>query len=132
MWPAEWAVSHSFWREVATRTVAGILSLVFLGIPGVIYAVSFGALTTEQGWLIGIGLALVVVLIALYLAFLGISQALALRAERRASAQASTRWTPQRIRFIGKLNEILAIVAALVSTALAGTTAFEAFEIFFP
>jgi hypothetical protein len=65
-WPAEWAVDEKFWREVATRTVAGILTLVFLGLPGVIFAMSTGALTAEQGMPIVIGASIIIGFIVLY------------------------------------------------------------------
>lgn len=57
-WPAEWAVERAFWREVAARTLAGILTLVFLGLPGVIYAMAAGVLTVPQVMPIVIGVGI--------------------------------------------------------------------------
>lgn len=64
-WPVEWAVDEKFWREVATRTIAGILTLVFLGLPSIIYLLSTGIMTPNQGIpiLIGVGLLLALLLI---------------------------------------------------------------------
>lgn len=61
-WPAEWAVERAFWREVGTRTISGMLTLIFLGAPVVFYAIWQGTLTPDQGWpiLIAAGLWLLV------------------------------------------------------------------------
>jgi hypothetical protein len=56
-WPAEWAVERGFWREVAARTVAGVLTLVILGVPTLIYASVFGLLKGDQLGPILIGIA---------------------------------------------------------------------------
>jgi hypothetical protein len=59
-WPAEWAVDRGFWREVAARTLAGVLTLVTIGVPSLIYAAASGVLTFDQVGPILIGVALVV------------------------------------------------------------------------
>jgi len=61
-WPAEWAVERAFWREVGTRTIAGILTILILGVPGLIYLLGFGLLTFGQvaPILIGLGLSTLV------------------------------------------------------------------------
>lgn len=57
-WPIEWSRDEKFWREVATRTVAGMLALVFLGAPTLIYLMLAGGLSARVGVpiLIGIGM----------------------------------------------------------------------------
>lgn len=83
-WPAEWAVDEKFWREVATRTIAGILTLVFLGVPGLIYAVSVGALTPDQAAPIWIGIGLFLGVILLYVAAIATIGAVSRSRERAA------------------------------------------------
>lgn len=69
-WPAEWAVERLFWREVATRTVAGVLTLVILGVPTLIYASVFGLLTGDQLGPILIGVILAVLVVVAYIVVL--------------------------------------------------------------
>lgn len=59
-WPAQWGRDERFWREVATRTLAGLLTLILLGGPSIIYLMIAGQLSTEVvvPILIGIGLVL--------------------------------------------------------------------------
>jgi hypothetical protein len=82
-WPAEWAIERAFWREVSSRTIAGVLTLVAVGVPALIYAAASGVLTFDRvaPILIGVGLVLL----------LGIGYVLALRfiarRERRRIAE---------------------------------------------
>lgn len=69
-WPAEWAKEELFWRDVATRTIAGVLTILILAFPGLIYAGIFGLLTPAQVAPILIGIALIAVLITGYLVVL--------------------------------------------------------------
>jgi len=74
-WPAEWAVERLFWREVASRTLAGVFTLVVIGVPALIYAGAGGVLTPDQVWPILIGVALSALVVVIYV--------LVLRAFRR-------------------------------------------------
>ncbi|WP_306901686.1 hypothetical protein [Arthrobacter sp. B1I2] len=69
-WPAEWATERTFWREVAARTIAGVLSLVILAVPGLLYATIFGLLKPETGVPILIGITLFVVALVIYIVVL--------------------------------------------------------------
>lgn len=66
-WPAEWAVERIFWREVAARTLAGVFTLVVIGVPALIYAGITGVLKPAQVWTILIGIALAGVVIVVYI-----------------------------------------------------------------
>jgi len=66
-WPAEWAVERTFWREVAARTLAGVFTLVIIGVPALIYAGITGVLQPAQVWTIIIGIALAGVVIVGYI-----------------------------------------------------------------
>ncbi|PRA82078.1 hypothetical protein [Microbacterium sp. MYb66] len=61
-WPAEWARDEKFWREVATRTIAGALTLILLGVPSLIYLMLAGQLDASVGIPILIGIAMVLVI----------------------------------------------------------------------
>ncbi|MFE4082265.1 hypothetical protein [Paenarthrobacter sp. YIM B13468] len=69
-WPAEWAVERTFWREVGTRTVAGVLTIVILAVPGLIYAAIFGLLTLGQVIQILIGIGVFALILAVYIVVL--------------------------------------------------------------
>lgn len=108
-----------------------MLALVFLGVPGVIYAVSFGALTQEQGWLIGIGLALVLVLVLLYAAFLAVARMISRRAAQRAiERDLDPEQSLLSARRLAVISQLTALLAAGISTALAGSTAFDILRLF--
>ncbi|SIN91269.1 hypothetical protein SAMN05443544_1817 [Agromyces cerinus subsp. cerinus] len=64
-WPAEWAVERAFWREVAARTIAGVLTILIVGVPALIWAALSGVLTWDMvaPALIGFGLFLVVLIV---------------------------------------------------------------------
>lgn len=82
-WPAEWAIERAFWREVAARTLAGVLTLVVIGVPALLYAGASGVLTFDRvaPILIGVGLALLIAVgYVAALAFIG-------RLERRRIAR---------------------------------------------
>lgn len=66
-WPAEWAVERTFWREVGTRTVSGVLTIVILAVPSLIYATFFGLLAPNQVIPILIGIALFAVVLTVYI-----------------------------------------------------------------
>lgn len=66
-WPAEWAVERAFWRDVATRTIAGVLTIILLAVPGLIYAGIYGLLTPAQVAPILIGIACFAAVIMSYL-----------------------------------------------------------------
>lgn len=82
-WPAEWAVEHAFWREVATRTLAGILTLLFLGIPAVLYAWRTETLKDSVAVPIVIGAIIFGGLIILYVIALLIVRAVTFRGTRK-------------------------------------------------
>jgi Mg2+/citrate symporter len=65
-WPAEWAVERAFWREVAARTLAGVFTLVVVGVPALIYAGASGVLDSDQVWTILIGIVLAAVVVVAY------------------------------------------------------------------
>lgn len=65
-WPAEWAVDDKFWREVATRTLAGVLTLLLLGVPVLLYAWSSGTITDATFFPIAIGAGIFVGSIVIY------------------------------------------------------------------
>ena len=79
-WPAEWAVDEKFWREVATRTIAGILTLALLGFPGLVYAMTTGVLTAGQAIPIIIGAGSILVIIGAYAIVQVISRGVAKKA----------------------------------------------------
>lgn len=83
-WPAEWAVERTFWREVGTRTVSGVLTIVILAVPGLIYATVFGLLTLDQVIPIFIGIALFAVVLTAYIFLLRVIR----RSEIKKIAQA--------------------------------------------
>lgn len=66
LWPVEWSTDKKFWREVAARTIAAVLSVCILGLPGLVYAISAGVLTKDVGIPIIIGAAILVGVIAVY------------------------------------------------------------------
>ena len=49
-WPGEWVRDEKFWREVATRTVAGILALAIPGFVAFILLSVAGFLQTPDAW----------------------------------------------------------------------------------
>lgn len=65
-WPAEWWGDEKFWREVATRTVAGVLTLVILGVPSLVYLMGAGQLTLSIGMPILYGILMVAAAIAIW------------------------------------------------------------------
>lgn len=73
-WPAKWAREESFWREVATRTAAGTLALILLGVPTLIVTAATGSLTGEVLWTIVVGVCLTVLLVLLWLLLWGIDR----------------------------------------------------------
>lgn len=66
-WPAEWANERTFWREVAARTIAGVLTIVILAVPGLVYATIFGLLRLDSVLPILIGIALFIVVLIVYI-----------------------------------------------------------------
>jgi len=83
-WPAEWSVERAFWREVATRTIAGVLTVIILSVPGLLYALGFGILALGQVLPILIGISLFLVISATYVVVLRAIR----RSERRKFARA--------------------------------------------
>ncbi|WP_146082374.1 hypothetical protein [Rathayibacter sp. AY1C5] len=57
-WPAIWWRDQAFWREVATRTVAGTAAIVIVGSPVLIYAWINDLLPGDQVWAIVIGVSM--------------------------------------------------------------------------
>ncbi len=83
-WPAIWARDEKFWREVATRTIAGALALVLLSGPSVIYLMIAGQLSASVVFPILIGLAFVVLAIFIWWIVRSIGRMVERRGLRRA------------------------------------------------
>jgi len=83
-WPAEWAIERTFWSEVATRTVAGVLTIVLMAVPGLVYATIFGLLRLAAVLPILIGIALFAVVLVMYIVVLRVIR----RRERKKIAGA--------------------------------------------
>lgn len=47
-WPSEWIHERAFWRDVASRTVAAVLTVIIIAVPGLIYAIIYGVITRQQ------------------------------------------------------------------------------------
>ncbi|XYX63144.1 hypothetical protein ACAE71_02993 (plasmid) [Clavibacter nebraskensis] len=138
-WPAEWAVERPFWREVAARTLAGVFTLVVVGVPALIYAGIARALTPAQIWTIVIGIVLAAVVIVVYIFVLRafrrgeqrkIDRAKAEEAESLIDAEltAEDRARIQRTRMqtvhkAQRWANVGAIASALLSTAIAALLA---------
>lgn len=90
-WPAEWAVEQAFWREVATRTIAGVLTVVLLGVPGLIYATAAGLLRPDQLIPILIGVGVFLGLITIYLVVFVLIRASTRRRIKKALLDAASR-----------------------------------------
>lgn len=60
-------MERTFWRDVATRTIAGVLTILILAVPGLIYAGIYGLLTPAQVAPILIGITMFAALIVGYL-----------------------------------------------------------------
>lgn len=65
-WPGEWGRDEKFWREVATRTVAGMLTIVLLGVPSLIYLMIAGQLEASVGIPIIIGIVMVILFVFIW------------------------------------------------------------------
>lgn len=63
-------MERAFWRDVATRTIAGVLTILILAVPGLIYAGIYGLLTPAQVAPILIGIAGFAALVIGYLSVL--------------------------------------------------------------
>jgi hypothetical protein len=121
-WPAEWAGERSFWREVAARTLAGVFTLVVIGVPALIYAGASGVLTWDRLGPILIGLALAALVVLAYVAILRVI----LGIERRKLAQASRTFEVSSNGQALSPEELLALVDALAHTTDAvGKQAFR-------
>lgn len=69
-WPREWVQDPDFWRDVATRTIAGILALIFVFFVGL----AGGYLKSPDNWIVFVSVALGLALLAFFpLFFYGIS-----------------------------------------------------------
>lgn len=119
-WPLEWSRDESFWREVATRTVAGILTLIFLGTPLVLYAMFSRALTPDQGVPILIGAGEALLVLAAYIAGSKLAHSTRLKAKvtqslRRLLGAARL----ERTNLGSNVANTLRILVPIVTTALA-------------
>jgi biopolymer transport protein ExbB/TolQ len=83
-WPAEWAKDEKFWREVATRTIAGAFALVLVGAPSVVYLMIAGQLSASVVIPILLGIAFVVLAIVVWWVVRKVSRAIERRSLRRA------------------------------------------------
>jgi hypothetical protein len=105
-WPAEWAVERTFWREVATRTVAGILTIVVLAVPGLIYAAIFGLLAPRQVIPILIGIVLFALVLLTYVLVLRTIRRREIRKIKSALERDETKWGP-----IPTVSELIGVSA---------------------
>jgi hypothetical protein len=83
-WPAIWARDEKFWREVATRTIAGAFALILLGGPSVVYLMIAGQLSASVVVPILIGLTFVVLALVIWWIVRAVSRAIERRSLRRA------------------------------------------------
>jgi hypothetical protein len=49
-WPGEWRRDEKFWREVATRTIAGVLALWIVSSAAWLFLVVTGYLAQPKSW----------------------------------------------------------------------------------
>lgn len=113
-WPAEWAVERAFWREVATRTIAGVLTLIILGVPVLIWTAFTGVLTWDQVAPILIGIGMAVLFLLLY--------RISLRIVKRTRRRRVPNPTENRI------VRVISVVAAAAGTWASAFTLYEWFS----
>lgn len=77
-------MERAFWREVGTRTIAGVLTIVIIGVPALIWAAVTGVLTWDTAAPILIGLGLFLLLLIVYIVALWVIT----RIERKKVAKA--------------------------------------------
>ena len=89
-WPASWARDEAFWRDVASRTVSGILVVFISGLVGYVGLVAGGVLAGPINWVIIVVVGVILVLGGAVIAFAVIAVNAYLRRKSRAEKVMTT------------------------------------------